>query len=198
MFKMCFFFVLSTYVLLKASNRLLLLFFCSNEWQRASKRMREINESKPKYVYFSLFLFLSLCPCVCVHVSRAYFFLSVWSIGRLKCVIYYFEYHYLGHRNHYRHRLIWLNMLDIYSKQYMVRPTVEAAMQPIIVCQNWQKYRSLVPYAIPLMHENDPIYFYMDLYHNGVARNHPMAFVESIETDTKENTRTKLEKIKQI
>lgn len=83
-------------------------------------------------------------------------------------------YHYLGHRNHYRHRLIWLNMLGICSKQYMVQPAVGAVMQPIIECQNWQKCQSLAPYAIQPMHGNGPIYFYMDLYRNGAARNHPV------------------------
>lgn len=111
-------------------------------------------------------------------ISNAHFF-YLWDIGRWNSVIYYFVYHYLGHRNRYRHRLIWLNMLGICSKQCMVRPVAEAVMQLVIECQNWQKCQSLAPCATQLMHENGPVYFYTGLYHNGVARNHPVCVCEN-------------------
>lgn len=155
---------------MKAPNRLLYLFFLfkREKWTIVNERC---------FLFFSLMRAFSLS-------------LSICAIGRWNYVIYYFVYHYLGHRNHYRHRLIWLSTLDICSKQYMVRPTVEAVMRPIIECQSWQKYQSLAPYAIQPMHENGPIYFCMDLYRNGVARNHPV-FVEFIKIENKMRERKK-------
>lgn len=81
---------------------------------------------------------------------------------------------HLGLQNRHQHPLVWMNIGDIYSKQYMEQLTIVMATRLIVEYRNWRRCRSLELDAKRPMHVSVLAYFYMAPYHSDEAKNRPV------------------------